>query len=123
MNFLLKVGRVAVVASLAMGAVVGVPAAAQAAVQVTSCPKTEEVCRDTQANFSASTATIKTISNGTTSTIKQLYTINKGVTGSEICRGTMGYNDQKSCNLNGYKGQLTATFYKGPGGLTTVSLR
>lgn len=117
-----KISKFAVGLGIVAAAVVAVPTAAQAAVQVTSCPRTQEVCRDTQANFTASTASIKTITQ-TTSTGTAKWSINKGTTGASICSGTMGYNDTRSCNLGGYTGQLTATFYKGQNSLTTVSLR
>ncbi|WP_130506656.1 hypothetical protein [Microterricola gilva] len=49
------------------------------------------------------------------------YTVNKGVTGATNCSGTMGYNATKTCNLGGYSGQLTFTFYKGQNSLVTIS--
>ena len=110
---------------VAVSAVLSLGAAPAQAVEVqprtASCTTSMEVCRDTRSSFSASTANLKTITSNVSSGTAY-YTVNKGVTGAVICSGYMGYNATKTCSLGGYTGQLTFTFYKGQGSLTTISL-
>lgn len=94
-------------------AVIGLTTPAQAiTARTTTCGSTVEVCTVTLTTPTASTMIFRTrfpsVAGGTAA-----YYIKKGPMGATICRGSMGYNQQKSCSIGTYRGSVSFIFYKG----------
>lgn len=106
--------------ALAAGAVIGLSVPAHAASAAVACVRTAEVCR---VELKAVNGTVKVGTGfaGISSTTH--YQVSKGLTGANICSGSMGFNTTKSCSLGSYRGVVTFSFFKGQNNVGNISIQ
>jgi len=114
-----KTAKTVAVLAIATCATLGLSIPAQAASNASPCKSTAEVCRVTLNSFGGGVVSFSTYFAGYSGT--RTYQIVKGVYGANLCSGTMGLYDSRSCTTS-YVGQITFTFYKNQGPSGTVAI-